>query len=163
MEQRKKGVTLTEVIVVAVLLSILTVAVSNSLIPIVSRTQAEFLTAVLLGDLNNFQVMATRDFRNSSSATLNGNVLTLQTTYVDTPYVLYVFEESEYGGMRVKRVGATNASGTNIQNSIVLIRGRVVTPPSLERDPDTRLNVVTFDMELPTGVQEVSVYAWSRM
>lgn len=163
MEQTKKGVTLTEVIVVAVLLSLLTVAVSYSLIPIVSRTQAEFLTGVLMGDLNNFQVMATRDFRNSSSATLSDNTLTLRTTYVDTPYVLYIFEDSDYGGLRVRRVGATNASGTSVRNNIVLIRGGIITPPSLERDSDTRLNIVSFDMEFPTGVQEVSLFAWSRM
>lgn len=163
MKRTRKAVTLTEVIVVAVLFSMLTVAISYSFVPIVARTQAEFITATLMGDYNNFHVMLTRDFRNSSNATLSNNRLVLRTTYVDTPYVIYIFEPSNYEGMQVRRVGAKDANGTNVVNEILLIRGGIVSTPKLQRDPDTRLNILSFDFKLPTGTHQVSVLGWSRM
>lgn len=163
----RKGVSLVEVIIVGVLLSLLTVGVTYSLIPIISRTQAEYVEALLRSDLNDFQTALVRDFRNSLAVTGSGaDSFCVATTYTNAPYIKYQFLPSDMGRNKIVRSHHSSSCSSTPLESVVMVRGMVgdYAPPTSNQQ--TGLNSFVFDIYFPSGLgqpERTQIYGWRRL
>lgn len=153
---------MVEVIVVSVLLSIMTVAISYSMMPILRRTQAEFLEATLVSEISTFQTILTRDLRNARSATKAGDRLLIETTFERGAYVTYSFEPNGERGAKVVRRSYNNAGRTNLEDEVTLVSGAIQSWAFHVLSPDNSYNSFTMSVDFFSGAKDITVSVWSR-
>lgn len=98
MKQKRRGVTLSELILVCALLGFLGLTVSQTLAPMVYRSEGERILASLQANINIAQTALSQDFRRAVNVVNNCGITPpgcqLTVTLRDGSQILYVWSQS---------------------------------------------------------------------